>query len=388
MALALLSACDVEPVDRFCDAVRRASEQDGWQQADDREQRVASAWRGDEVTDPLAQIAEFDGLRAWHRAGALDELAQPGTRREERCAAARAWLAEESWSRHGYVVAVEGELLVVVGRDGSPDEPGGWPPPDEELERGWLRGLQEVSERPVGQAGGRATLHLPDLDDLSWRRAEALVATLVRAGSAPPDVYFTDRDTPLRLLPPPRRPGRPGPIERVAPAALEVELRSDGGRVEARARVLVDGFRPGQARWEAPPPRRALDVLEDRVSRPDPWARAWEAAAVAVPLASEEGCVLAWAGPPDRHASLPDRLATALEPFQPAGLAGLVRAEPGLPASRVMEAMVAMQGVGLEPVYATRIEEAEAECEGGVSGREELVARLEEVLRAAAAAEP
>ena len=106
------------------------------------------------------------------------------------------------------------------------------------------------------------------------------------------------------------------------------------------------------------------------------------------PLASEEGCVLAWAGPPDRHASLPDRLATALEPFQPAGLAGLVRAEPGLPASRVMEAMVAMQGVGLEPVYATRIEEAEAECEGGVSGREELVARLEEVLRAAAAAEP
>lgn len=318
LAVVLTAGCAREPVDRFCAAARRASEQVGWADAQDQPERVAAAWRGESPTDPLAPILEFDGLRPWHRAGALDELAPPDSARERRCAAARIWLAEDSWRRFGLVVAVEDELLVVIGQEGSPDEPDGWPPTAEELERGRLAALHDAAARQDSSAG-RASLHLPARDDLTFGRARLLVDTLKAAGYGEPDVYFTDRQEPVSLAPSStvHEAGAGGP-EQAGLAAVEVTLEPSSGGVEARAWALLVGL-------DAAPGRR-------------------------VPLVIEEGEPLAVAGPEDHGGTVERRLQTGLDPFELAGLPGSLRVHRDVPVIRAIEALAGMRGVGLDPV--------------------------------------
>ena len=333
LAVALvLPACATEPVDRFCGAVRRAADGRGWSATADRPGLVAAAWRGEAVDDPFAPILEFDGLRPWHRAGTLDELAAPGTRRERRCETARGWLAESSWRRFGLVVAVEGELLVVIGADGSPEEPEGWPPTAEELASGRVAGLAETLEAHVGGESRKASLHLPDRTDLTLGLVRLLVATLVGAGFDEPDVYYTDRAQPLRL-------GPSAPPASAGPQLVVTLPTVAGGGVQAYARVDVAGR--------------------------------------SIPLATPDGCALVALEAGAHGGVLESQLAAALGRFGIEG-GGRIEAPPDQEVASVIEALGALRIAGVEPARVVAVSDPAAGCEGGVLDAAGLAAALDE----------
>ena len=367
LAALVLVGCRGEPVDRFCSAVHRASTASSWRQSDDQEALVAEAWRG----DPVAPVEEFVGLRAWHRAGALDELCEAGSRRERRCEVARAWLAEQSWRRFGLVVAVEGDLLVVIGPAGSPEEPEGWPPPD--IDAGVHQPLLETVHRVAPDGGSRASLHLPDQDELTFEHALLLSSTLVQAGFDPPEVYYADRSTAVRIGPPRAPPAvRSGPTAGVGATGIELELRVEEGRAETRAFLRVDGLGvDGEVRSDRP------GAEADSRSLPDPWAAAWAAAAWRAPLTPGGECLMV-SDPAAVHAgSLTAAIGAGLARFETDGLPGVVLAPRGAPLEAVIEAMTGLAALGLEPVRVAPVEGADWRCEAGITDEAELQRELE-----------